>query len=116
MLVASDDLIWASRLRGAVERAGAVPVGGSRMRTAADPDVDDGPRGAVVDLSLRGEDATRLIAALVAARVPVIAVGQHDDLAGRRRALGAGASRVFSYDKLFRDGPAVIRAWLDGIG
>ncbi len=104
VLVAADDLIWASRLRGAVVRAGAVPV-----------DVDDGPRRAVVDLGLRRQDATALITALVAAGVPVIAVGQHDDLGARKRALAAGATRVYSYDKLFRDGPGVIRAWLDGV-
>ena len=105
VLVAADDLIWASRLRAAVERAGAVPVahGG------------DGPRGAVVDLGLRGQDATEFITALVVAGVPVIAVGQHDDLALRKRALVAGATRVYSYDKLFRDGPEIIRAWLDGV-
>ena len=114
MLVAADDLIWASRLRGAVERAGAVPVAG--LRPAA-PGLDhgDGPRGAVVDLGLRGQEATELITTLVAAGVPVIAVGQHDDMALRKRALAAGATRVFSYDKLFRDGPAVIRAWLEGL-
>ena len=115
MLVAADDLIWASRLRGAVERAGAVPGGGPRAAAAPGPDGGDGPRGAVVDLGLRGQDATALITALVAAGVPVIAVGQHDDLALRKRALAAGATRVYSYDKLFRDGPDVIRAWLDGV-
>lgn len=115
VLVAADDLIWASRLRGAVERAGAVPVAGPRAAAASEPDGGDGPHGAVVDLGLRGQDATALITALVAAGVPVIAVGQHDDLALRKRALSAGATRVYSYDKLFRDGPGVIRAWLDGV-
>ncbi len=114
VLVAADDLIWASRLRGAVERAGAVPVAAPQVVAAPEPDGGDAPRGAVVDLGLRGQDATALITALVAAGVPVIAVGQHDDLALRKRALAAGASRVYSYDKLFRDGPGVIRTWLDG--
>jgi len=115
VLVAADDLIWASRLRGAVERAGAVPVAAPRAAVVHGPDGGDGPRGAVVDLGLRGQDATELITALVAAGVPVIAVGQHDDVALRKRALAAGATRVYSYDKVFRDGPDVIRAWLDGV-
>ncbi len=115
MLVAADDLIWASRLRGAVERAGATPIVAPDAAVAPGPDTGDGPRGAVVDLGLRRQDATALIATLVAAGVPVIAVGQHDDLALRKRALAAGATRVYSYDKLFRDGPDVIRAWLDGV-
>jgi DNA-binding response OmpR family regulator len=115
VLVAADDLIWASRLRGAVERAGATPVAGPRAAAGPGAGGGDGPRGAVVDLGLRGQDATALITALVAAGVPVIAVGRHDDLALRKRALAAGATRVYSYDKLFRDGPDVIRTWLDGV-
>ncbi len=104
VLVAADDLIWASRLRAAVERAGATVLTGR-----------DGAEAAVVDLGLRREDAIGAIEALAAAGVPVIAVGQHEDLALRKRALAAGAARVYSYDKLFRDGPDVIRRWLDGI-
>jgi DNA-binding response OmpR family regulator len=115
VLVAADDLIWASRLRGAVERAGAVPVAGPRGADAPGPDGAAAPSAAVVDLGLQRQDATALIMTLVAAGVPVIAVGQHDDLATRKRALAAGATRVYSYDKLFRDGPGVIRAWLDGV-
>jgi DNA-binding NarL/FixJ family response regulator len=76
---------------------------------------DDGSQAAVVDLGLRRQDAIQVIEGLVAAQVPVIAVGQHEDLALRKRALSAGAARVYSYDKLFRDGPDVIRRWLDGI-
>ena len=104
MLIAADDLIWASRLRAAVERAGATVLNGH-----------EGAQAAVVDLGLRRQDAIEAIEALVAAQVLVIAVGQHEDLDLRKRALAAGASRVYSYDKLFRDGPAVIRRWLDGI-
>ena len=107
VLVAADDLIWASRLRTAVERSGATAIVGLRPAT--------GTRGAVVDLGLRRDDAIALITALAGSGVPVIAVGQHDDLALRKRALAAGAGRVYSYDKLFRDGPGVIRTWLEGL-
>ena len=107
VLVAADDLIWASRLRTAVERSGATAIVGLRSDTAA--------RGAVVDLGLRRDDAIALITTLTGSGVPVIAVGQHDDVALRKRALAAGAGRVYSYDKLFRDGPGVIRAWLQGL-
>lgn len=115
VLVAADDLIWASRLRGAVERAGATPLAAPGAASADGRYGVDGPQGAVVDLGLRRQDAISLITTLVAAGVPVIAVGQHDDLALRKRALAAGAGRVYSYDKVFRDGPDVIRAWLDGV-
>jgi len=115
VLVAADDLIWASRLRSAVERAGAVPLAASGATTATGPGGIHEPQGAVVDLGLKRQDPIALIATLVAAGVPAIAVGQHDDLALRKRALAAGAGRVYSYAKVFRDGPGVIRAWLDGV-
>jgi hypothetical protein len=54
-----------------------------------------------------------------AAGARVLAVGQHDDHELRKRALAAGADRVFAYRKLFEDGPATIEAWLGrpaGIG
>ena len=114
MLVAADDLIWASRLRAAVERAGAVPVAGPGA-TLATASQGEPPRRAVVDLGLRRQDPVALITALVVAGVAVIGVGQHDDFVARKRALAAGATRVYSYDKLFRDGPGVIRVWLDGM-
>jgi hypothetical protein len=42
----------------------------------------------------------------------VVAVGQHDDIDMRKRALARGAERVYAYRKLFEDGPATISAWL----
>ena len=46
------------------------------------------------------------------AGLPVIAVAQHDDQETRSLALGAGALRVFSYNKFFEDGPSLVRRWL----
>lgn len=46
------------------------------------------------------------------ARLPVIAVAQHDDQLTRKRALKAGAKRVFSYDKFFREGTHLVDDWL----
>jgi hypothetical protein len=43
-------------------------------------------------------------------------VGQHDDVALRKRALAAGAERVLAYRKLFDDGPATIEAWIARAG
>ena len=45
----------------------------------------------------------------------MLAVGQHDDLELRKRALAAGADRVLAYRKLFEDGPATISAWLERV-
>ena len=45
----------------------------------------------------------------------MLAVGQHDDLELRKRALARGADRVLAYRKLADDGPATISAWMDGV-
>ena len=68
---------------------------------------------AIVDLTARAYDPRRAVAE-AAARARVLAVGQHDDPALRKAALAAGAERVLAYRKLFEDGPATLRAWLDG--
>jgi CheY-like chemotaxis protein len=113
----------------AVRRAGATPVrlsSAQELSVALDaaaavepappgaPDVAAPPRvvGAVIDLFARGGDRSELVARVHAARLPVIAVAEHDDLPTRTRALDAGASRVFSYNKFFTDGPRLIDAWL----
>lgn len=72
------------------------------------------PAAVVVDLNGRSYDGVEAVGLAARAGRPVLAVGQHEDLALRKRALAAGADRVYSYNKLFRDGPAVIRALLDG--
>jgi len=108
--VLADDLIWASRLVDTVRAVGAAPV---RTRTAdafaqALPGVD----AAIVDLTARAYGGVAAVAAASTAGRRVLAVGQHDDHETRRRALAAGADRVFAYRKLFEDGPATLAAWL----
>lgn len=120
--VLADDLIWASRLVAAVERTGARAA---RLTTAeqlqavlaAESESEPAggrPRlvGVIVDLGGRRYEGSAAVAHAVAARQPVIAVAQHDDGPTRRRALEAGAQRVFSYAKLFTDGQGVIERWL----
>ena len=91
----ADDLIWASRLAAAVERAGATPV-------------RHGGEVVIVDLGGRAYDGIAAVGAAVKGGKTVIAVAQHDDADTRRRALDAGARRVFSYQKMFSDGPQVV--------
>ncbi len=100
VVVVADDLIWASRLRVAVERAGA-----SVARDQGD--------FAIVDLNGRTYDGLAEVARL-AARRPTIAVGQHEDIDLRKRALAAGARRVFSYNKMATDGPRLVGDLLAG--
>ncbi len=65
-----------------------------------------------MDLAGRRFDGVAAIARLYASRLPVMAVAQHDDQLTRRRALAAGASRVFSYQKFFSDGTRLVEGWL----
>lgn len=107
VVIVADDLIWSSRLREAVARAGGRAVisrgGSGRQEDAA---------LVIVDLTGRSYDGVEAISAAAQAGSTVIAVGQHEDVALRKRALAAGARRVYSYNKLFTDGPAVIASWL----
>jgi hypothetical protein len=91
--------------------ATALPVRSSAALDAIIGDVD----GAIVDLTARAYDGVAVIAAVAAAGRPVMAVGQHDDRALRRRALDAGAGRVDPYRRLFEDGPRQVGDWLAGI-
>ena len=99
--VVADDLIWASRLAAAVERAG-----GTLVRA--------GGEVAIVDLNGRAYDGIDAVALEVAAGRRTIAVGQHEDVALRKRALAAGARRVFSYNKMHSDGPRIVADLLSG--
>lgn len=113
VLVLADDLIWSTRLAAQAREAGAEPV---PVRTAAALDAalaaEPRPGLAIVDLTARSYDGIAAIAAAAAAGLRVLAVGQHDDVALRKRARAAGAERVYAYRKLFEDGPGTLAAWL----
>ena len=108
VVVLADDLIWQTRLTTILEGIGARV---DRQRSGLDvalADVD----AMVVDLTARSYDAIAAIERGSAAGLRILAVGQHDDAALRKRALAAGAERVYAYRKLFEDGPATLVAWL----
>lgn len=110
VIILAQDLIWADRLARAVEAAGAEPVRvGSleRLQTAL-----SGVGAAIIDLTALAYDGVAAIETARAGGARVLAVGQHDDHELRKRALAAGAERVYAYRKLFEDGPATIAAWL----
>jgi hypothetical protein len=109
--VLAQDLIWQERLARSVEAAGATPV---RAKTA--PEFDQAlacADFAIVDLTARAYDPLVAIERAVSTGAHVLAVGQHDDVEGRKRALARGADRVLAYRKLFEDGPATVGAWLE---
>lgn len=90
--------------------AGAVPV--AVRSAAAFESALAGVDRVIVDLSARAYDGIGAIGAATAAGRPVLAVGQHDDPDMRKRALAAGAGRVYAYRRLFEDGPRQIGVWL----
>ena len=106
----AKDLIWSDRLANAAAAAGAQPV---RVRTPADFDgalVD--ARLAIVDLTATAYDGLAAIERARSSGARVLAIGQHDDVDLRKRALASGAERVLAYRKLFEDGPATIASWV----
>lgn len=106
----AQDLIWQERLSRSVEQAGAEPA---HAGTAPEFDRALGDAGfAIVDLTARAYDPLAAIERAASAGLHVLAVGQHDDVELRKRALARGADLVLSYRKLFEDGPATIRAWV----
>ena len=119
MVVVADDLRWSTRITEAVRRAGgsAVPLSSSTELDLALEAYELGDvnsiSGAVVDLAVRRLDGFVAIERIAEARLPVIAVAEHDDQLTRKRALRAGATRVFSYRKFFDDGTRLVQGWLD---
>lgn len=108
--ILAQDLIWSDRLARAVEAAGAEPA---RAKTA--PEFDRAlvcADLAIVDMTASAYDALSAIERARSTGARVVAVGQHDDIDMRKRALARGAERVYAYRKLFEDGPATIAAWL----
>ncbi len=109
--ILADDLIWATRLSDSVTASGGLP---KRVRRAADLErlIDAGVELAIVDLTARAYDGVDAVQLVAARGARVIAVGQHDDVELRKRALAAGAERVYAYRKLFEDGAAVLTSWI----
>jgi DNA-binding NarL/FixJ family response regulator len=110
VLVLADDLIWSTRLIAQVQAAGAdgAPVRTLSALNQALPAAD----AVIVDLTARAYDGIVAVRKAADAGRRVLAVGQHDDVEMRRRALAAGAERVHPYRKLFEDGPDTLAAWL----
>jgi len=108
--VLAQDLIWQDRLARSVEAAGAEPT---RAKTA--PELDralECADYAIIDLTARAYDPLVAIERAVASGARVLAVGQHDDVELRKRAIVRGADKVLAYRKLYEDGPATVAAWL----
>lgn len=108
--VLADDLIWATRLSDIVRRAGGEPVriASAALLRAALGTLD----GCVVDLTARSYDGVDAIVMAAAARVPTVAVGQHDAADERRAARDAGAAHVYAYRALAEHGDRDLGGWV----
>jgi DNA-binding response OmpR family regulator len=110
VVVLAQDLIWQDRLARTLEGVGASVT---RAKTAQELDKALVSADAmVVDLTARAYDPFAAIERARDAGARVLAVGQHDDVDMRKRALARGADKVLAYRKLFEDGPATLAAWL----
>ena len=110
VVILADDLIWADRLAAAVRTAGAEPVSVrtlDRFRAAV-----AGTTFVIVDLTARAYDGVDVIREANRGGARCLAVGQHDDIDLRKRALAAGAERVYAYRLLFQDGPGTLSRWM----
>ncbi len=109
--ILAQDLVWADRLARRVRAAGAEPVA-ARTTGELDRALVNGADLAIVDLTARAYDPIEAVGRARARGARVLAVGPHDDVALRKRALAAGAEKVLAYRKLYEDGTAVIEGWL----
>ena len=108
--ILAQDLIWSDRLARAVQAAGAQP---ERAKTVLEFDSAlEFADLAIVDMTALAYDPLVAIERARSRGVRVFAVGQHDDIELRKRALARGAERVYAYRKLFEDGPATVAGWL----
>jgi DNA-binding response OmpR family regulator len=110
VVVLADDLMWSTRLVAHLRTVGADPVPVQTIEALRRE--LPASNGAVIDLTARRYDGIEAITTATEAGRRVIAVGQHDDVELRKRALAAGAERVFAYRKLFEDGPRTLGSWL----
>ncbi len=111
--ILAQDLIWQDRLARSVQAAGAEPIS-AKTAPEFERALEDA-RLAVIDLTARAYDPLQAIERAVSLGAHVLAVGQHDDLELRKRALARGADRVLAYRKLADDGPATIAAWIERV-
>ena len=112
-----DDLFFQAKVRTALQHLGLaaeiVPNGGRLQARLQGGGV---PALVIVDLTLRGGDATALIRDLRAEEhgrsVPILAFGSHVDVEVRKQALQAGASQVVAKSAFAKRLPQLVRQFV----
>ena len=115
VLAVTEDLIFRSKIRTSLERAGyAVRFAGASGLPGAVR--ESTPSLLLVDYSLCGEAGFEAVAALkqdpATRSIPILAYGPHLDLAARERARAAGADAVLANSQVASDLPGVVGDWL----
>ena len=112
LLILVDDLFFAVQIENAARAVGLRPLNGPG------PAVAEALGGAdlalvILDLALRGQPWADALAQVRDARpdVPVLAFGPHVDVAARRAAEAAGATRVVTKQQLVADLPGLLRRY-----
>ena len=108
--ILADDLIWSTRLADLVRRADrhATVVRSVQALAAALPEATD----VIIDLTARTFDGVSAVEIAAHSGHRVLCLAQHDDVALRKRAIGAGADRVYAYRLLAERGAETVKAWL----
>lgn len=112
VLLLVSDLFFAVQLENAATAVGLQPVSGPG------PDLskslaDDSLRLVVLDLEIRGNAWSKLLAEVRASRpdLPVLAYGPHVDVDSRKAAQAQGATRVVTKQQLVADLPGLLRRY-----
>jgi hypothetical protein len=110
IVVLAQDLIWATRLLSLLKAAGA---DGKQAKTLREfeAELPQSDR-AIVDLTASSYEPLEAVALAAHQGVDVVCVGQHEDLQMRRRAVAAGATRVWTYNQVHGHGPTLVGRWL----
>jgi DNA-binding response OmpR family regulator len=112
VLVVADDLMWSERLLSQARATGSTATNVRDLAALRVTLAADRPGLVVVDLSARSFDGVSAVAAAAEAGLPVIAISQHEEHELRKRALAAGAGRVYANAKMHADGVEVLNRWL----
>ncbi|MFN8499571.1 MAG: hypothetical protein U0641_17100 [Anaerolineae bacterium] len=112
VLILVDDLFFSVQIENAARAVGLRPINGPG------PAVEDALSGndlrlVVLDLSLREQPWAEALAQVRGAQpdVPLVAFGPHVDVAARRAAEAAGATRVVTKQQLVADLPGLLRRY-----
>lgn len=104
ILAVADDLLFTSKITGALEPAGWTVKVIADTTAAISQSRSNTPNLAIVDLGIQRGDPFELIRALKSElNVPVLAYTRHTDTTGQQKALDLGCDKVVARSEFFGD-------------